>query len=119
MRVLATAILLLAGFAATAAEPTVELLQRVVPGATRFEGVSRPSPYWQAYRDGTKVGWALSTSAVIGSVGYSGKPLDVLVGVDPSGLILGAAVLEQHEPIMGSTTADFDRLVADLGAAAG
>ena len=40
------------------------------------------------------------TREVVGSVGYSGKPLDILVGLGLDGRITGARVLEQHEPIM-------------------
>ena len=75
-----------------------------------------PPPYWRAFRGEEPAGLALSTRAVIGSVGYSGKPLDILVGLDSAGTITGAVVLEQHEPIMatGATAADIDRFAAGL-----
>ena len=105
-----------AALAAAAAEPGPDLLRRVVPGADRFAAVAGPPPYWRAFRGEEPAGLALSTRAVIGSVGYSGKPLDILVGLDPAGTITGAVVLEQHEPIMatGATAADIDRFAAGL-----
>ena len=105
-----------AALAAAAAEPGPDLLRRVVPGADRFAAVAGPPPYWRAFHGEEPVGLALSTRAVIGSVGYSGKPLDILVGLDPAGTITGAVVLEQHEPIMatGATAADIDRFAAGL-----
>ncbi|MFO1046657.1 MAG: 4Fe-4S binding protein [Geminicoccaceae bacterium] len=110
------ATLLLAWFPAMAAEPGPEVLRRVLPGADRFEAVAGPPAYWGARHGDATVGAVLSTAAAIGSVGYSGKPLDILVGLDGAGTITGALVLEQHEPIMatGATAAEFDRLVAGL-----
>lgn len=102
--------------AAAAGEPGEVELRRVVPGADRVERVPGPPPYWRAFRDGEAIGLALSTGQAIGSVGYSGKPLDILVGIDRAGVITGALVLEQHEPILatGATAADIDAFVASL-----
>lgn len=110
------AMLLLAWLPAVAAEPGPDLLHRVLPAADRFEPVAGPPAYWRGRHGDAIVGAALSTAAAIGSVGYSGKPLDILVGIDAGGTITGALVLEQHEPIMatGATAAEFDRLVGSL-----
>ena len=108
--------LLLAWLPALAAEPAPDLLRRVFPGDSRFEPVAGPPPYWRARQGDATVGAVLSTAAAIGSLGYSGKPLDILVGLDAAGTITGALVLEQHEPIVATGTAadDFDRLVGSL-----
>ena len=110
------ATLLLAWLPAVAAEPGPDLLHRVLPAADRFEPVAGPPAYWRGRHGDAIVGAALSTAAAIGSVGYSGKSLDILVGIDAGGTITGALVLEQHEPIMatGATAAEFDRLVGSL-----
>jgi transcriptional regulator of nitric oxide reductase len=102
--------------AASAAEPGEAELLRVVPGADRVERVAGPPPYWRALRGDEAIGFALSTGQTMGSVGYSGKPLDILVGIDRAGTITGAIVLEQHEPILatGATAADIDAFVAGL-----
>ncbi len=116
MRAWLIATLLLVCLPAAGAEPGPDLLRRAVPDADRFEAVPGPPPYWLARRADATVGAALSTAAAIGSVGYSGKPLDILVGLDLSGTITGAVILEQHEPIMatGAKAGDFDLLVAGL-----
>lgn len=102
--------------AAMAAEPGEAELRRVVPAATRLEPVPGPPAYWRAFRGDALLGVALSTRQTIGSVGYSGKPLDILVGIDTAGKIIGALVLEQHEPILatGATPADVDAFVTAL-----
>ena len=116
MRFWLIATLLLGCLPAVAAEPGPDLLRRVFPGAEAFEPVTGPPPYWRARRGDATIGVVLSSAAAIGSVGYSGKPLDILVGLNTSGTITGALVLEQHEPITatGAKAADFDRLVAGL-----
>ena len=116
MRVWLITTLLLACLPAVGAEPAPDLLRRVFPQAEELEPVTGPPPYWRAHRGDRTLGAVLSTAAAIGSVGYSGKPLDILVGLDTSGTITGALVLEQHEPITatGAKAADFDRLVAGL-----
>ncbi len=116
MRVWLITTLLLACLPAVGAEPAPDLLRRVFPQAEELEPVTGPPPYWRARRGDRTLGAVLSTAAAIGSVGYSGKPLDILVGLDTSGTITGALVLEQHEPITatGAKAADFDRLVAGL-----
>lgn len=46
------------------------------------------------------VGYAFSTFAVTGSTGFSGKPLDVHVGLTPEGRIAGAFLAAHEEPIL-------------------
>ena len=50
--------------------------------------------------DGVFTGYLASTSAVIGSVGYSGKPIDVMIAIDKNATIAGARLLSQSEPIL-------------------
>jgi NosR/NirI family nitrous oxide reductase transcriptional regulator len=37
---------------------------------------------------------------VVDATGYSGKPIHILVALDPAGKILGAKLVEHHEPIV-------------------
>ena len=71
-----------------------------MPEATRIGEMSGEPPAAPAYRDVELLGYVLHTREVVASVGYSGKPLDVLVGLGLDGRITGAAILEQHEPIL-------------------
>lgn len=51
-------------------------------------------------RDGHILGYAFSTRDVAGSVGYSGRPLDIAAVVTPDGIIAGAKIVAHEEPIL-------------------
>jgi NosR/NirI family nitrous oxide reductase transcriptional regulator len=51
-------------------------------------------------REAEVVGYVYLTSDVVNTAGYSGKPIHTLVGLDPAGTIVGAKLLEHHEPIV-------------------
>lgn len=88
-----------AGFART--EPiSLDLLQIVFPGATRVGEFSGTPPAADVFAKDAPVGYLFSTRAVIGSVGFSGKPLDVLVGLGNDGHIRGAHLRRHSEPIL-------------------
>jgi len=72
----------------------------VFPGATRFGRYQGEPPAALAYDGDRAVGYVFSTRAVVASVGFSGKPLDVLVGIDLDGVITGAKIMHQEEPIL-------------------
>ena len=68
----------------------------VFPGADKF-GPFEGSPSAAAvYRSGKVVGYVFATS----DIGYSGKPIKILAGLDCGGVIVGAKVVEHHEPIL-------------------
>lgn len=50
--------------------------------------------------DGRILGYAFSTRDVSGSVGYSGRPLDIVAAVTPDGIIAGARIVAHEEPIL-------------------
>jgi transcriptional regulator of nitric oxide reductase len=50
--------------------------------------------------DGQIVAYAFSTLAVSGSVGYAGRPLDIVAAVSPKGIIAGAVIVAHEEPIL-------------------
>jgi len=51
-------------------------------------------------RDGRTVGYAFSTRDVTGSVGYSGRPIDIVAAVSPDGIVAGAVIVAHEEPIL-------------------
>jgi NosR/NirI family nitrite reductase transcriptional regulator len=51
-------------------------------------------------RDGRILGYAFSTRDVAGSIGYSGRPLDITAAVTPDGIIAGAKIVAHEEPIL-------------------
>jgi NosR/NirI family transcriptional regulator, nitrite reductase regulator len=50
--------------------------------------------------DGRVLGYAFSTRDVSGSVGYSGRPLDIVAAVTSAGIIAGARIVAHEEPIL-------------------
>ncbi len=83
-------------------------------------------PGWDVSANGQTVGHLASTWEVAGSVGYSGRPLDVLVAISPVGRITGARLMQHNEPVLtlGISDADIAAYVSgfagyDLSAPAG
>jgi len=50
--------------------------------------------------DGRVLGYAFSSLDVSGSVGYSGRPLDIVAAVTPDGHVAGAEIVAHEEPIL-------------------
>lgn len=70
------------------------------PEANRFgslEGEPRAAP---VFRDRQLLGYAFVTNDVVRIPGYSGKPINTLVGFDLSGRITGVAIVHHEEPIL-------------------
>ena len=84
-----------------------------MPGATRVGEMTGEPAAMPAYRESELIGYVFHTREVVQSVGYSGKPLDVLVGLGLDGRITGAEILEQNEPILviGVSHEDLEQFV--------
>ncbi len=80
----------------------------VFPTATAFGPAEGTPPAAAAYRDGTLVGYIFASRQVVASSGFSGKPLNILAGVDLDGRITGAVILEHKEPILVIGVSDRD-----------
>jgi NosR/NirI family nitrite reductase transcriptional regulator len=65
-------------------------------------------PGWDVSVAGRPVGYLASTWQVAGSVGYSGRPLDVLVAISPQGRITGAELMQHNEPVLTLGISDAD-----------
>ncbi len=72
----------------------------VVPGADRFGPVQPDPAVAPAYRGETLVGYAYLNSQQVDAVGYSGKPIHIVVGLDLDGTIVGAKLVAHSEPIV-------------------
>ena len=70
------------------------------PHATRFGPITGNPPAADVYEGGKLVGYVLESKMVAPVPAYSGEPVNILIGIDPKGSIVGAKVLEQHEPIL-------------------
>jgi polyferredoxin len=97
--------LILAGLAHTPAhgQSIVESYPQVkefFPQADRFGALEGEPPAAAVYRGETLVGYAFLTDSVLRIPGYSGKPINTLVGFDLSGRITGLRIVRHQEPIL-------------------
>ena len=69
-------------------------------GADRFGPPQGDPPIAPVYRGDQLQGFVYLNSDFANSVGYSGKPIHVLVGIDPKGIIKGLKLVDHKEPIV-------------------
>ncbi|WP_262031949.1 FMN-binding protein, partial [Microvirga sp. Mcv34] len=70
------------------------------PGADRFGPPQGDPPLVPAYQGDRLLGYVYLNSDVTGATGYSGKPINLLVGIDPNGVITGIKLVDHKEPIV-------------------
>ncbi len=112
LRCLASLLCAVAALPSVAAEH--DLWQDVLPDATAIGEVEGTPPAAPAFRDGTLVGYIVSTRQAIDAKGYAGGTLDILLGIDLDARLVGARLIEQHEPILktGVRPEDLEAFVA-------
>ena len=72
----------------------------LVPGANRFGPPQGEPAIVGAYKDDQRLGFVYLNSDFANAVGYSGKPIQLLVGISPLGVITGLKLVEHKEPIV-------------------
>lgn len=97
--------LLLIAVPATAASRLAEFLPKVspselVPDTNRFGPPQGDPPMVPVYRDNDLRGYVYLNADVTNAVGYSGKPIHMLVGIDATGTITGIRLVDHKEPIV-------------------
>jgi NosR/NirI family nitrous oxide reductase transcriptional regulator len=90
---------------AHAASELATYLPKVAPadmfaGADRFGLPQGDPPIVPAYRDDQLLGFVYLNSDFANAVGYSGKPIQILVGIDSNGVITGLKLVDHKEPIV-------------------
>ena len=70
------------------------------PAADRFGPPQGDPPLTPAYRGEQLQGFVYLNSDFANATGYSGKPIRILVGIDPKGAITGFRLVEHKEPIV-------------------
>ena len=105
LALLALLLLLAPAGAALAASRLPEFLGKVEPGeilpeADRLGPVRGEPPIAPAYKGDQLVGFAYLNSDFANSVGYSGKPIHIVVGIDLKGRITGLKLVDHKEPIV-------------------
>jgi NosR/NirI family transcriptional regulator, nitrite reductase regulator len=95
------AIVMLTAGAAQAADLTIasQFFSPTGPVTVELPQGSPPSAIVRA-SDGHILGFAFSTLDVSGSVGYAGRPLDIVAAVTPEGIVAGARIVAHEEPIL-------------------
>lgn len=72
----------------------------IFPGADRL-GPAQGKPLTaRAYVAERALGYVFLTSDIVNTAGYSSKPIDTLVAMDDTGKIVGAKLVQHHEPIV-------------------
>ncbi|MFV2091894.1 MAG: FMN-binding protein, partial [Hyphomicrobiales bacterium] len=61
---------------------------------------SDAAPVVPVLKQGTTLGYVFLNSDLVGAIGYSGKPIKVLIGLTPEGVIAGAKLVKHSEPII-------------------
>ncbi len=72
----------------------------VLPDAVRFERAP-DERYWRGFdASGEPVGWVALSTEIVDIMGYSGKPLETLVGLGLDAVIRGVRIVRHSEPIL-------------------
>jgi NosR/NirI family transcriptional regulator, nitrous oxide reductase regulator len=70
------------------------------PAADQFGPAGGDPPVAPLLHAGQVVGYAFLNADVVDSTGYSGKPINIVIGLDRDAHITGAKLVEHHEPIV-------------------
>ena len=72
----------------------------LIQGADAYGEAEGNPPLVPVLSGGKAVGHAYLNTDFTSAVGYSGKPIRILVGIDPKGIIRGIKLVEHKEPIV-------------------
>jgi NosR/NirI family transcriptional regulator, nitrous oxide reductase regulator len=75
-------------------------LAKIMPGADRLGPEEGSPPSAPAYKGDELLGYVFLNSSVVNSIGYSGKPIHIVVGIDTKGVVTGARMVKHSEPIV-------------------
>ena len=72
----------------------------LVPGADRFGAREGKPTLVTAFAGSRAIGYVWLNSDWVDATGYSGKPINILIGMTPDGTLTGLKLVEHHEPIV-------------------
>jgi NosR/NirI family nitrous oxide reductase transcriptional regulator len=72
----------------------------LVPGSNRLGPPQGDPAIMPAYKDDQLLGFVYLNSDFANAIGYSGKPIQFLVGINPKGVLTGLKLVEHKEPIV-------------------
>jgi NosR/NirI family nitrous oxide reductase transcriptional regulator len=70
------------------------------PRADRFGAPQGDPPLVPVHQGDRLLGYVYLNSDITSATGYSGKPINLLVGIDPNGVITGIKLVDHKEPIV-------------------
>ncbi len=73
---------------------------KLVAGATAYGAIDNSLPIAPIFKGNETLGYAFITSDLVGTTGYSGKPIHVLVALGMDGKLLRAELVDHSEPIV-------------------
>ena len=87
----------------------------IFPGADAYGAPEGKPVVARALKGGEPLGYVYLTTDVVNTRGYSSKPIDILVGIANDGTIVGAKLVEHHEPIVliGIPQSKVDKFIND------
>ncbi|TAK47707.1 MAG: regulatory protein NosR [Xanthobacteraceae bacterium] len=96
---------MLAGATQSRAAQLAEFLPKATagdffPGADRFGPPQGDPPIVPVYRGDELRGFVYLNSDFTNAIGYSGKPIHLLIGIDPAGVIAAIKLIDHKEPIV-------------------
>ena len=77
-------------------------IRTLFPAADRFGESEGTPPASAAYAGDKLIGYAFLTADIVSIPAYSGRPINLLVGIDTGGRINGAHIVQHEEPILGA-----------------
>ena len=75
-------------------------LAELIPGADHYGPPQGNPPVAKVFAGQKLVGYAFVNADWVNSTGYSGQPIQILVGLTTEGKIAGARLMAHHEPIV-------------------
>lgn len=73
---------------------------QIAPGADGYGSIHDAIPVAPILKNGKTIGFAYVTSDFVGTTGYSGKPIHVLVAIAPDGKLISTKLVKHSEPIV-------------------
>ncbi len=73
---------------------------QLVAGADGYGAMRADLPVAPVLKGGKPIAWAFVTTDFVGTTGYSGKPIDVLVAVGTDAVLKGVRLMKHSEPIV-------------------
>ncbi len=75
------------------------VIAEIFPRATRIEEKQKTFPVKAVYQLGELLGYAFESSDLTELPGFSGNPIDLMIGLDTQGHYTGVRVLRHNEPV--------------------